>query len=427
MASAGLLALGVAGIDSTRADSLIPAAGAEKPWTLSGSLRGFYDDNYNTVPNTPAPGQPPRRSSFGFEVRPSIAVNVPTDEQTTLTTSYIFSMKYYDDRPKNKEDFYHDFELFGDHKFSERYSGDVSDSFVIAQEPDLVDRGNLSAVTRVNGNNIRNNASINGHAQFTPLFGVVLGYANTFYDYDQSGPGSLAAALNRFEHLVTLDTRWQILPDTTGILGAQLTLVNHTSSDSLNVPVPSVNPTNYVNPNVRDQTQYIFYAGAEHSFTRELSALAKIGAIYVDFYNDPSAGNTWQPYVDMSLNWTYMDGGVVTMGFHVGRNQTDLSGGAGIGQITTDQESETLYGTVLQQITPKLTASLTGQFQNSTFHGGTLNNETDQIYLMGVNLAYQFTHYISAEVGYNYDRVNSDVPFRGYDRNRVYMGVTASY
>jgi hypothetical protein len=32
----------------------------------------------------------------------------------------------------------------------------------------------------------------------------------------------------------------------------------------------------------------------------------------------------------------------------------------------------------------------------------------------------------SAEAGYNYDNLHSDV-FSNYDRNRVYIGVTGSY
>src|SRR5262245_40982814 len=124
MASAGLLALGALGAQTVHAQ--FTAAGAEKPWSVSGTLRGFYDDNYTTAPdNDPAR---PRRSSYGFEVRPSISVSLPM-EQTTFTASYIYSLKYYEDRRDNKLDQSHDFELFLNHNFNERYSLDVGDSF----------------------------------------------------------------------------------------------------------------------------------------------------------------------------------------------------------------------------------------------------------------------------------------------------------
>jgi predicted porin len=47
--------------------------------------------------------------------------------------------------------------------------------------------------------------------------------------------------------------------------------------------------------------------------------------------------------------------------------------------------------------------------------------------LVGLSLQYRFTPNFSAEVGYNYDNVKSDIADRGFDRNRVYVGVTGSY
>src|SRR5947209_802640 len=101
MVSAGLVALGVAGGESAHGQLV---AAADKPWSVSGTLRGFYDDNYNTAPDGPG-----RRSSVGFEVRPSVKFNIPL-EATSISLAYIYSMKYYDDRPKNKADHSHDFE-----------------------------------------------------------------------------------------------------------------------------------------------------------------------------------------------------------------------------------------------------------------------------------------------------------------------------
>src|SRR3954462_8412770 len=102
MASAGLLALGAVSVESAHAQFL---AGAEKPWSVAGTLRGFYDDNYTTSPDGPN-----RRESFGFEFRPSASLNL-ANEQTSVTLSYVYSLRYFDDRPSNKTDQSHDFEL----------------------------------------------------------------------------------------------------------------------------------------------------------------------------------------------------------------------------------------------------------------------------------------------------------------------------
>jgi len=98
------------------------------------------------------------------------------------------------------------------------------------------------------------------------------------------------------------------------------------------------------------------------------------------------------------------------------------------GTTTLDAESAVVFLSVNHSITPQLFASLIAQFQNSSYHGGTYNNNDEQYYLLGINLEYRFNQYFSASVGYNYDRLESSSALnRTFDRNRVYIGVTASY
>ena len=63
--TAGLFALSAASIHA--AVNTMPAGSqqATKPWSVSATLRGFYDDNYSTSPRDL------RRNSFGIEVSPS--------------------------------------------------------------------------------------------------------------------------------------------------------------------------------------------------------------------------------------------------------------------------------------------------------------------------------------------------------------------
>ena len=75
---------------------------------------------------------------------------------------------------------------------------------------------------------------------------------------------------------------------------------------------------------------------------------------------------------------------------------------------------------------PKLFGSIQAQYQNTTYYGGVYDNKDANFYLAGLNLRYQFTPNFSAEVGYNYDNLNSSVQ-GSYDRNRVYIGITGSY
>jgi len=44
-----------------------------------------------------------------------------------------------------------------------------------------------------------------------------------------------------------------------------------------------------------------------------------------------------------------------------------------------------------------------------------------------MNLAYHINPWWMTELGYNYSKLNSEIPYRSYTRNMVYVGVRATY
>src|ERR1041384_8380298 len=89
--TAGIFALSAASLHA--AVDAMPAGSqqATKPWSVSATLRGFYDDNYNTAPRSVA------RESSGFAVSPSASVNIIRD-QTAFGLNYVYSFRWYEDR-----------------------------------------------------------------------------------------------------------------------------------------------------------------------------------------------------------------------------------------------------------------------------------------------------------------------------------------
>jgi len=102
------------------------------------------------------------------------------------------------------------------------------------------------------------------------------------------------------------------------------------------------------------------------------------------------------------------------------RNQTDVV-------QAQDQESTGVYGVVNHRIAPNLTGSLLGQVQHSSYRGGVYDGKVDILGAVGVNFAYQVNAFVTAEAGYNYDRLDSEVTGRSFTRNRIYFGLRASY
>ncbi len=151
-----------------------------------------------------------------------------------------------------------------------------------------------------------------------------------------------------------------------------------------------------------------------------------MGVQYTDNYNDSSPSTT-TPYTISSLTYTYLPGSYLQLGITHSQNATDVVAPSKNGQITQSQDSTVVSASVNQQITAKLLGTIIGSFQYSTFNQGQFGNEADQDYGLGLNLNYAFTEHFSGEVGYNFDDLQSNIPNRGYSRNRVYLGVTAAY
>jgi hypothetical protein len=412
---AGSALVGVLGISSAHAQRVYGLAPQltqqelSKVWSVQLALRGFYDDNYATAPDN----SPAKRDSFGVEVAPSVSLNFPR-EQTYIGFSATYSGRYFEDRSNNEIDHAFIFNGVLSHTFTPRYQVDIRDNFVVAQESDLTVAG---TPLRSDGDNIRNLATINFTAGLTETISGVFGYANTFVDYDQEGVGSFSSLLDRLEHLFSATARWQMAPATTILGGYQYGMTDFTSDDALAPGVAS---------NTRDSRSHFIFGGVEHSFTPQLGAALRAGVQLIDFPNDPAGSDGSTPYVDGSVTWTYNPGSYLLGGVRHQRNVTDVAT-VSLGAPTTDAETTVIYGAVNHQLTAALTGSLIGQYQFSTFQNGGADGFNEDFFSVGINLAYRINQFLSAEAGYNFDLLDSEVIGRDFDRNRVYLGLRAIY
>jgi hypothetical protein len=420
--SVGLIAAGTASLQAAYAPDW--SSTSASMWSVEGTLRGFYDDNYTTAPSGSKVG------SYGLEVSPQVSLNVPL-QQTELGMRYIYGMYYYQDRENQGEnpiDQTHQFDLWVDHAFTECWQARGQDSFVIGQEPELIDP-NTSLPNRVNGNNIRNTGTLTVHTDWTRLFSTELGYQNTFYDYENSGGNytspSYAGLLNRIEQSVWLNLQWQVRPETMFLVGGNFGLVNYTGNESVATAMPYSNYIYYSDS--RNNRNYIGYLGFQHAFLPNLSINAEGGIQYTESYNDPYASPSTAPYAVLSVIYTYAPGCYAQVGFTESQNATDVIAPDAQGRITQDQESSTLYASINHQLTSKLLGSIIGRWQHSIYNQGLYNNQALDYYSVGVDLSYSITPHFSCDAGYNFDDVDSQVPGNSYTRNRVYLGVTASY
>lgn len=436
--SAGLATVSAVGLQAVDAPGLTRIQTA-KWWSVSAALRGFYDGNplvqHSSVDYD---------GSWGLEITPSVSANFPR-EQTYVGMSLEYAGRWFENRSDREWDHNLTTALKLDHKFSPRYNARMDEVFTWAYEPTVLERGGVITAPvqlRTATSGVRNRVGLGFTALLTEQLGVNVGFTHLWYDYfndksDVIGPsnplglGSLAAVLNRMEYYPSIDLRYQARENLVALAGYQFGWVDYTSSDPLaGLYDPNTGSTYLIPGDIRSYKTHYMYLGAEYNISTVLSAAGRVGASYTRF-DDLTDANAWNPYVDGSLTYQYLPGSQITAGVRYQPSVTDVSvPGLSIDslkKITAGSEAFVLYSQVSHRITPKLTGRLLGTLQHVKFNGGFYDGDVDWLFLVGANLNYQFNQFLSAEVGYNYDRLDSDIGGRGFTRNRGYVGVRATY
>jgi len=434
VASVGLVAISAATLNAAYTQGLSELE-TKKPWSVGLTLRGFYDDNIESTHDN-------KIDSFGYEVNPWLGVHWVGD-QTLAGASYTYSGKYYEQpRPDtdSKWSQSHIFDVMAQHAFSPRYNVSARDSFVIGQEPDLLRAGDsATGLQRINGNNIRNYGNVVFNAQVTKVFGLSVSYANSYWNYDDSGAdysstgissiqGSYSGLLDRVENAPQIDARWQLSPQTVGLIGYRFRDVNYTGDEYVGgIAVGGVPAFSLVTSDERNFRSQYGYAGIEHNFRPDLFGSLRAGVVATDNYNDPNGTTGLGPYVSANLTYEY----TADTSFGIGFSQ-DFSTSDQIGNPTDfvrGVDNSVVYLWFRHRLAPSLYLSGQGTFQYSVYNGGGDNydGKTDQFLLGNITLEYWFDKHLSAHVGYNIDYLDSQIPNRGYTRNRVYIGLSATY
>jgi hypothetical protein len=275
--------------------------------------------------------------------------------------------------------------------------------------------------------NIINYGSIDFNLEASELLGFNIGYNNGYFNYaeDDGTPTapSTAALLNRIENRFNIDSQWKLTPETVGILGYMYGQNLYTGDEPIGVGVDSSS---------KDSRSQTFYVGAQHAFAPTVTGVAKVGAQYFDYYGSPQGEHQWSPYVNASLKYQYRTTTTMDFGFSYSRSASDVAanGVATPLNYVKDTEVALLYGTLSQELATHFVATAMTTLQHATYNGGGVgvDGESYLFFQIGLDLAYQFTPNFSTHVGYNFETYNTDVVSQpDYNRNRVYIGVTASY
>lgn len=415
IATAGLFAVSVAGLKGQNTTGLSQRE-ATKWWNVSGSLRGFYDDNSLNAPSERA------EDSFGIEFSPGFSANLPL-ESTLLRSSYRLTLNYYEARIENNVDQDHEFKVQANHRFSERRELNFDNTLVYSDAPEVAAQ---EGTFRGNSTGLRNYAAVDFTHRFTRILGLTLGYRNNYRDYQEDGDGSLSALLDQVENLFNVDFNWYPDPKTTVLVGYQFGMIDHTSDDFMADPdVFSFVPRAELRPERRDSRSHYLYVGGQRKFNPRLNVTARVGGQFTDYYNEGTTDLS--PYADVTGNYAYLPNGNASLAVTVQRGSTDAGVDPVNGDVTLDSLLIQTRAAVNHQITSRLTGATTLSYQNYTYNGGSFDGRSDDYVTFDLNLEFKIRENLFANTGYVWYRLLSNRPDISFSRNRIYVGVRAVF
>lgn len=371
----------------------------ERRWAISVGSIVEYDDNINTTETQKQEGI---RSGFTA----SLAGAMPR-AQTYVRMRYDFAGSYVSGRNQQGLEQSHVFDGLFSHEFSPRLKLDINDSLRRAVEPDLV---NVSSVQGTQlqrrGDFLFNAATAALSYDLTARWLATLRANTELWRYDDP---LFALQNDRQVYSPAVEMTHTLSPRTFVGVGYRYTIVD------------------YVNPgtnDARNSTAHELFLIFSHVFNPRVSFTANVGANLQEF-GDGTQDTS--PSANLAINYRYSDRATASVGFRYGITTTEVG-------LFRSTDSATLFGTANYQFTPRLSASLSGQYSQATFGnlqpgivvGGAIPQNEDT-YRASLSLSYQFPRYVNVGFGYTYEEVISDFPGRSFNRNRVTLRVDIRY
>lgn len=365
------------------------ASDNKKPFTISATIREIYDDNIFTTKSNLV-------SSFNTEISPSILLDFPM-EDSEFTARYTFGATYYENRTGDSFDLTHEASAQYNHSFSDRFSMTAAEDFRYFTEPSIFE--SIGTPYR-SGAYYANTVNLGFNAQWTPLFGTSTTYANNIIKYETS---SIATGQDNIENTVGQNFLFAILPKVNLVFGA---IYDDTSYDSV----------------ARGYTSYTGTTGLDWQALPTLSIGGRVGASYI---TAEQAGSSASPYGAVTVNWQLGARSSLKFDYTHSVVPTDLvSAEAQIG--------DRFDTTFTYNITPKINVHLDGiftygQYTTELSSPGSASNFSEDDYGIDTGAVYHLNNLIDLSAGYLLSGVSSQLSFRDYTRNQVYIGIRGTY
>ena len=410
-----------------------------KPFTATVAIREGYDSNPLTQSYQSSNDV---NSSTYSSVNPSLGYNY-TGLQADASARYDFQGIYFPSLNSSVDIQYNQtFTGQYTYAFDPRFSITVADNFNFFEQPIATQfASGLAPLTNTQGN-IINLGTIKADYRVTDRLSMITRWNNQVVNAD--GPASYnnaggiqsgsAAQSNYMNNGAFQQFRLDFNPETIGTFSLDYQLFDYTSDQTF-----------------RDNQQYAFTLGADHTFSPSLFFTGRAGIQLNDNFgtndNPKNVGagglNSGEqeiavyPFVSLSSTWNYGQQNSLSAGFSIQVQQSTQA-------TSSDSESYNLTLNSDHSFTEKLKlvqtlsvqlALYTPQYdkeQSLLIYGGYQGSGQQTVASYNCKFSYAFYPYLSAELGYTFSTFQSYFDENNsnggsYNRNVVYLGVRGTY
>jgi len=362
----------------------LAAEGSSQNFEVNNRFRVGYDDNiYETDGD--------ETDSFKFIEEIELLVNFNL-EQSYVGLRYRPTYQYWTDREPDDDDLHHDFSIVLTHEFTPRLSLSAKDTFVISEQPQLIDRG---AVVSEKDDYTYNVADGTIVYLLQPETRIDLGGRYTMLRYDRDEVS---------------DT------DDYDIYAFGVTLRQQLSGLSAVLVEYRYEEVEYEGPD-RGSVSDFAGVGVEHSFSPNLVATARAGYQMKEFEGDIDDNSA--PYGDLSVTLMPSPATRITAGAGYSLYESDVFPFA-------SQDRTVMYLNLAHDLTARVSCYLTGTYQMSEYDQSEAINPVgsdgeEDISQLSAKVSYKVNRSNWLEAGWQYLNLSSDVR-EEFTRNRLELG-----
>ena len=319
------------------------------------------------------------------------------DRRNHLNVGAHYSNIWYFDPAPDTDDVYNNARFTLDYVTNVNPRLVIADSLYLAYEiePDFL----VGASTnRRTGEYLYGYNNLSASYAWTRRFSTVTGYTFSGIKYDDSAD----EMNNSITNLISQQFRYSISPTTKATIDYRFSSVQYDD-----------------NPDADYMANYVL-AGVDHVFSPRLTSSLRVGAEFQDY--DGPIGSQTNPYLEGAINYRAGKSTILRWYSYLGSDDSDLQGFLSGNSFKTGLS-------VQHQITERLTGNLSLNYIYQTFEDSPydLPDQDDSTFAGSVGLDYRLWRNIGVNASYWYTNTDSDNIYREYERNRVSIGLTATF